>query len=260
MSSDEGFKERLLASRTGRRQKTLKLEGNPRRRLPGLGLRLMRKLELFRSLMEKRDIPVRIDPSEYARELYFRLGLGVQRRIVNHFSDYVDLIYSLDKKGIDIADSRRFLWAFLSQNGLMPSSDVFLSLKESHVIEIYNKDSIQIFRNLNFLRNYDCSVFDLLVLDWMTVFKRQSLIEEQIFLQIDSGFKLAPRVYKFKGLEPHRLKYRFDDEARELVVDLDFMSPLINRRRKRKTVEGVLVAGFYELEADSADLGFMRLA
>lgn len=251
MHNDEGsseFPQRFLASRNSKQRKTLKLEQHARKRLPGLGQRLMRKLEVFRALMEKKGIRLRVEPSDYARDLYFRLGIGFQKRLGDHFSSYVDLVYDLDRKGIDIRDSRRLLWAFLRRNSLQPSIETFFELKDWHVIEIYSRDNVQIFRDLKFLELCDCSVFDLLVLDWMTVFKREAELEERLFLQIESSFRKASKVYPIEGVAQHRFRYRFDDDSRETTTAPRLLSPLINRKKKRRSVDAILLASEFSLE------------
>jgi len=170
------------------------------RKLSKLMMRILHRTKEFGHLVRAEGIELKYSPSDFAIDLFSRFNLGSQRRVLKHFEDYLEILKQLKSNGVDLMDSRRLTWAFMKRLNLQPPSNAFSEIDTEDVIEIYNREYVQIFRNLQFFFKFKSSVFDLLILDWMTLFKRDSRIEEKIFFQMESSLRLSRKVKVFEGL------------------------------------------------------------
>lgn len=211
------------------------------RRLSRPCLKFMQKLEEFSELLHSEGLIVHSEPSSYSLDLYCRFSVGAQRKFLVGFEKYFELIKEMRSKGLDLFDSRRLTWAFLKSMNWQPCSNTFANIDSKDIIEIYNRDYVQVFRNLQFFEHFNCSVFDLLILDWMTLFKRSSKIEEKIFFQMESAFRGLPRTQWFKGIEKHSIEDRLSKSSHKIWVELKTHSPLISRIKKTKRSEAMLI-------------------
>lgn len=219
-----------------------RLKRNTRKiKQPSLYVRLQRKLELFSELLSSEGVHLSPFGSSYAKDHFQRSALGLQRRTLCDLSLYVKLLEDFKSSGGSLRDSRRLTWAFLKLRGLQPCSSTFSRIEEEDVIEVYNSEHIQVFRNIKFFEYYTGSLFDLCVLDWMSLYRRNPQIEEQLFLQLESSFRQNSRVLAFKGVSEHDLSLRFSEVSVDMRLHLKFRSGLRNRLRRSKKIEAVLV-------------------
>lgn len=199
------------------------------------------RIEVLAQLLREEGLEVNERTSSYALGLFLRTSLGLQRKIIQNISTYVGLLESQKQKGADLRDSRRLTWAFLKEQNLQPCFNTFSKIDAFDTIEIFNREYIQIFRNLRFFETFKCPLFDLLVLDWMTLFKRQPEIEEKVFFQMEDSFKCLPRVTNFENINDHCIRERFAENSKDLTIQLKMRSPLMSRTKKTKRAEVVLI-------------------
>lgn len=69
-------------------------------------------------------------------------------------------------------DHKTMMWKFFAKMGFTPTSDIFDRIQDHDVIEIYNMDGDQIYRNLNYFDVVSLSVEDLVGMNWQREFKR----------------------------------------------------------------------------------------
>lgn len=201
-------------------------------RLPGLGQRILKRISDLAQCLRDEGVYINLDPSSYALEIFLRMSLGVQRKILTSFSSYLELCQDFRAQRQDLRDAPKLTWAFLKRNGLQPTSNLFSSFRRDDVIEIYNMDHVQIFRSLNFFDAVDVPLFDLLVLDWMCLYKRAPEIESKIFFQMKTALKKPQRTWKFEDVPGHVLHERFSADRKEYFVEMRFQTPLIRRSIK----------------------------
>lgn len=213
-----------------------------RRRKFGVSLsKLFSGISKLEAILETEGLHINTSCSSYALELYSRIGQGLQKAIVRDFNMYVGLLESMKAKSQDLWDSQRLTWAFLKERSLQPCYDTFAAIEDNDIIEIYNRDYIQIFRNLQFFREFDCPIFDLLILDWTSLFKRPIDIQEKIFIQMQNAFRSYPKVRSFSRDNSHLVEPRFYEERSQIELGYCYRSPLISRARRSRRVEMLLL-------------------
>lgn len=223
-----------------RRRKLVLRQPRVRKRFPALGQRLMKEIADLSIKLRAFQCSINLDASEYARDLFPRFSLGMQRKILKSFLEYRETVDEMIRNGGDPRNSLQFTWAYLKRRKLHPTSETFIYLGSDDLIEIYNREYTQIFRSLNFFDQYQIPLFDLLVLDRMTVLRADSKLEEKIFFQMEGGFKSAPRARVFE-VSPHESFERLSADQRSYWVEFRHRSPLVSRSRKPGHIEALLV-------------------
>jgi len=237
------LKKHMAGEEIGKkRMRVVGKKSNRTKKFPKVFENLQKGIENFSNVLRSDGFKINSEPSEFAKECFLRLPQGAQRKILQNFIQYAELIEELKRQNRQsLSDARQVTWAFLKKLNLQPCSNTFSQIESTDLIEIYSRGYIQIFRSLKFFEHYQCSVFDLLVLDWMTLFKREATIEEKIFFNMEACFKGLPRARSFEGIRNHEVRERFSTEPEALIVSLKTCSPLMSRSKKIKKAEVVLV-------------------
>lgn len=201
---------------------------------------LLTKVFDLEEFLQAEGLQVEAQASRYAMDLYSRIGRGLQRLVFQALENYLKALKVLRKSGKSPGDSRQLTWLFLKEMNLSPCASTFAAIEPDDIIEIYSRQYIQVFRSLSFFEEFRGPLFDLLILDWMTVFKRKAEIEEQIFLQMEEGFRSIPRVTEFRNIEEHEIKERFID-VRPRKIRLKTRSSLMVRSKKTRRTDLLLI-------------------
>jgi hypothetical protein len=224
----------------------------PRKTFPANGQKLIRKIAEFDSLIRSHGITLNLEASDYARDLFCRFSLAAQKRIVNSFEIYVETVQDLTRRAHHPHDSLKLTWAFLQKSGWHPHSRLFHSVGRQEVIEIFNKDFVQVFRSLNFFEFFDLPVFDLLVLDRMTILKSHPKTEEQLFLSLDAALKTNSGL-RLLTEQPQPWTQRFGSDERVHLIQGKSLSSLLERGRRPARVQAVITSSLVE-PAESGEL------
>lgn len=184
---------------------------------------LLDKIETFHRLT---NLSVNIDASPKSIAHFEGLPLKSQSRILDNFKIYCDLLGFARKCGVPMYDSKKLTWACLQLLKLRPCHDVLEKIQENDVVEIYNTDHIQIFRNLRFFELCSYSIFDVLVYEWTTLYERNATIQAAILDQTQETLNTGRRTINYKNIEPHLLLERFSPEKRKFLIEMGMHSPL----------------------------------
>ncbi|TVQ77470.1 MAG: hypothetical protein EA369_09140 [Bradymonadales bacterium] len=222
-------------------RRLLQVRVGVQRPLPLAGRRLREQIDSFVVWAEDCGLQIKSRASDYAHQVFCRLRIQDQRRILRSFQTYFEVLKTLRQRGQDPWDSKRFLWAYLSKHQLQPCSAVLRHIEGNEALEIFSRDYTQVFRNFQFLEAYSGSLFDLLVLDWMTLFRREVAAQEKLFLQMEASFRQSPSVQEFVDSEAHQVQSRFGKSEFYFVQHL-IRSPLLSREKRRRRVENLLVS------------------
>jgi len=74
--------------------------------------------------------------------------------------------------GAPVKDHKTMMWKYFAQMGYAPTSDIFDRIEDTDIIEIYNMDGDQIYRNLNYFDLVSLTVEDVVGLHWQREYKR----------------------------------------------------------------------------------------
>jgi PAS domain-containing protein len=148
-----------------------------------------------------------------------------QSLIISQFADYYDVCSrTLAQKAT--SDDRTMAWAMLVRMKLVPLSDVFDHIRPGDIIEIYNQDSVQVFRSFSFFRLISYTLEELFVHEWWELYRRPEQASRsafQIGAQMLSG-EIAQTVLKYSDV--HEVEEVFSQSKTKAQVEEVLLSPL----------------------------------
>lgn len=106
---------------------------------------------------------------------YFaKLTLIEQQDAVMRLAQYVSICQDVIASGGDLRDSRTFTWRAMRSFGFLPNSSLFSTMGSDDVVEIYDTQNVQIFRNLQFFKYCSYTLEDLYSRSWPELFIREN--------------------------------------------------------------------------------------
>ena len=102
------------------------------------------------------------------------LSLAEQQEAVMKLAQYVSICQDVVASGGSLRSTRTFVWRAFREFGWTPSSKLFEAMGEDHVVEIYDLNNIQLFRNFRFFEFCSYTLEDIFTRPWMQLFQRMS--------------------------------------------------------------------------------------
>ncbi len=121
-------------------------------------------------------------------EKFQSLSIEQQFTILDALKSYIGQLQSAIKEEIDLTggDNRKHAWWSLHRLGFRPSKDLFDQIAEKDIIEIYNCESIQVFRSFEMLKflSYSCS--EIFSYEWTELYSHNEFTFKKIFGMVKS--------------------------------------------------------------------------
>lgn len=174
-------------------------------------------------------------PFKSANDLEFsKLPHNLQALYLSHFRKYVDVLYETHQAGQDLNEARYLVTNMIQKIEMAPVDDILSKIKNSQIVEIYNSENIQIFRNLPFFKVCSYTLDEILSVPWWKLYRREDHVSREIFScatqilrgEIESTIvpQLSPR---------HVLEEVASFTCPRMNVDIIFMSPLVSKLNER---------------------------
>lgn len=162
---------------------------------------------------------------------FFNNSASKQSKKQNFFGETSSLFFKgRGRSKINTKADIHSLRAIANKLELQFENDLFELLEPGDIIEVYNKDSMQVYRNLTFHKVYSYDLIDLFIKPRTELFKRDDFFEKQIKNVESEVFKSSTcKPFCLKNIKPHLLKERSSAELRSVFIRLKFMYPLINK-------------------------------
>jgi hypothetical protein len=106
-----------------------------------------------------------------------------QVAVLEQFGRYVEVAREVVAQGISLHDDNVFVWRMLQKLKVRPPSDLMDQLRTGEVVEIYNSNFIQIYRNMRFFEICSYSLDDVLSRPFWDLIAREKSITELIVQQ-----------------------------------------------------------------------------
>ncbi len=100
-----------------------------------------------------------------------------------------DLCRDQVDEGQPLRDSKKFTWRALVKLGLSPQSDFLDRIESGDIVELYNDEQIQVFRNLEFFDICSYTIEELFCIEWWRLFRRDEDILKSIVLLVGELFQ-----------------------------------------------------------------------
>jgi len=102
------------------------------------------------------------------------LSLSEQQNAVMKLAQYVSICQDVIASGGSLKSSRTFVWRAFRAFGWKPSSKLFESMDEDHIVEVYDFNNVQLFRNMKFFEYCSYTLEDIFTRPWMNLFVREN--------------------------------------------------------------------------------------
>ena len=151
----------------------------------------------------------------------------LQEECLSKAQIYLEICQDTLQGGGDITDTPKFLWYAIRKLNLLPGHDLFELLEDSDVVEIYNNQGVQVFRNHRF---FDISSYDfpeIFVYPWHELYGREAHITDEIMKYAISVFSgECQKTIDMSHVPRHRLTENFSPEGFVMTMDERYFSPL----------------------------------
>lgn len=150
-----------------------------------------------------------------------------QLGIVQALEGYVQQIRSALTEKIDITgDNSKHAWWAMAKLGLRCPDDLFSKIRATDVIEIYNQDSIQVFRSFEMFQFLSYSLSDIFAHEWTDLYTRDEFVFNRMFNLV--GEILSGKVTGVinPNFPPHIVEEKFSEKKCWAKMKHRFFSPL----------------------------------
>ncbi len=134
---------------------------------------------------------------------------------------FADLIMAAD-----VRNSKDLMWRYFGKMRYAPCSDVLGRIEDDDILEVFDMNGDQIFRNLNYFDVVSMSVEDLMSVNWKRDFKRGTKVTFQL---IEMSFRFATGIFT-QTMDCAKVPVHIIQEliAKRNVIELNlkFISPL----------------------------------
>ena len=113
---------------------------------------------------------------------FAKLSVHDQQVAVSKLAQYVAICKDVMINGGDLRSTRTFVWRAFREFGLTPNASLFDSMTEDHVVEIYDLNNIQIFRNFRFFEFCSYTLEDVYTRPWTELFIRKDEAQSERLL------------------------------------------------------------------------------
>lgn len=181
---------------------------------------------------------IRVEPFLPGLPHFTKLSNPIKQNVLRSLKVYLSICLEQVEEGYEIKDSKTLTWRALRKLGLTPPSDLFGHLTDEDIIEIYDLEGRQIYRNFCFYKHCSYSLEELYSVEWWYLFSRDSAITEFLMEEVQKVYQ-----DEFSGIY-------FSQSGKHLVKELISVDRLSNYYRAKvfsplylnKKVNGLLVS------------------
>lgn len=161
-------------------------------------------------------------------EFFESLALAERERIAKNFSSYAQLIVSAETEGVNLRSDNHLLKFSAKKLGIYFSDEVYNLTFESDIIEIYDLNFVQIYRNLALFDICGYSITDLLTHQFYELYERSEKVNEQL---IEAATKVMTRNFDLSPLsmahvQKHLMRERFSELKVTSEVQFKYLFPV----------------------------------
>lgn len=163
---------------------------------------------------------------------YFSQLTTQQKEVaIEKLSFYHDLCHDHVVEDCSLRDSKRFTWRALVKLGLSPTADFLEALEDGDIVEIYDAQQVQVFRNLDFFDFCSYTLEELFTLEWWRLFKRDEDISKKI---LDVASEIYQKKHPIGITDPvpeHLVIEELSKEKTKLEFFIKQLSPLYQKHQ-----------------------------
>lgn len=138
------------------------------------------------------------------------------------YNDCIENNLDIGRGGSKIA------WWAIRDLKLRPLSDLFSSISDNDVIEIYDANHVQIFRSFNFLQGVSYSLDELLTYEWWELYLRDHEVTSNMVETVTHMLRSDSHQTIARPFPRHYLSERFSIRKKRAEIESRLLSPLFD--------------------------------
>lgn len=147
--------------------------------------------------------------------------------IENHMVSLLDVFAICTKEGVDPWDDREFFRLCMRALHLSYPTDCLDHIQSGELLEGYNLDRLQIFRNLRFMEYSNYSLLEILSIEWPLLFERAQIITDKMITFCDETLWSKNRTIPF-NVPVHYMRELQTVERQLYEIRFKTISPLFS--------------------------------
>ena len=188
-------------------------------------------------------------------EALMRLSLAKYLEIENHMASLLDVFATCTTEGIDPWDDREFFRLSMRALQLSYPTDCLDHVRSGDLVEGYNMERLQIFRNLRFLEYSNYSLLEILSIEWPLLFERAQVITEKMITFCDETLWSKNRTIPF-NVPTHYMRELQTIERQLYEIKFKTISPLFSGPDRPFGLLGICRCRLLDVE-QSSNLAFI---
>jgi len=164
---------------------------------------------------------------------FSKLGILEQRNAITRLQIYNQICSDVLADGKSLKDSKALTWYALKKFNFVFSSDLFQYIQDDNIIEVYDRDNVQIFRNFHFFDVSSYTLEDLICRPWTDLFLRAN--EEQTRTLVNACLKFFTKevttVTPMSHVGSNRIVESDSPFSFEVDAVIDYIAPLYDKSR-----------------------------
>lgn len=181
--------------------------------------------------------PFRMAPPQI-HDRFDQLTVSSLESIGVNLKRFLDTLVMAEENGVDAWNDHEFLAISMSYAGLTFPRDFYSHTRADHVVEAYDMNRHQIYRNLHFMEVSNYSLLEVLAYDWPTLFHRDLAVTNLIIQQAEQDMWSENRTIPSK-IPVHYIRELLSKEPQICEVQQQYFAPLYSGPNKPG---GILVA------------------
>lgn len=157
---------------------------------------------------------------------FAKLSYDQQKNQFQHLMTYLEVCEETIEQGHSLKETGFLVWNILKKLGLKSENDVFHLLNEKDIVEIYDSNNVQIFRNVNFFRICGYTLDELNSIPWWRLFIRDEQISRAIFAKASAIFS-GESTGAISDIVPTHIVEEVESEMKfKQKIDLKYLIPM----------------------------------
>jgi hypothetical protein len=184
---------------------------------------------------------VKIVPYDSPDLFHFSKLNGIERKkVINLVKVSCDVFDSVVVAGQSLFDSQKLLWNALLRLNFRPTSDLFSVLNDDHIIEIHDRNLVQVFRNVNFFRYCSYTLEELYCFSLSELYSRDLSVQQSLLEQVQKIFSPESNSVVAVSLRSHTISEILSKQKFQIEDQIHFMAPLFSNDFPRDCPSAVI--------------------
>lgn len=165
---------------------------------------------------------------------YYRsLPVLRKREILESCSTFHKICANTVREGRPLTDTRALLWSSLKYFNLAPCSDLMDYTHDHLVVELYDSDGRQIFRNFKFMELCSYTLADVLLYPWWELFSRNDEAIGELIKEINIALSGELSRTLISTIREHHTAEVFSERRHVFKMQFKSISPVFDRVTKK---------------------------